>query len=454
MPDTKSPGRYVRRGSGLALAALISLACAADVPLVAQELPQQAGEDALRVYLDCASGWGHGGGVCDSDLYRQQITFVHWVREPQDAQLHVILTSQNAGGGGTRYTLDFLGREDLEGMEDRFTYASSVTDVQDETVRGLIHTMRLGLVRYAGAAGFGSALDVRAADPETAARAEEAARQLSPADDPWDFWVFNIDANASVESEDLQDSKEVGFGVSANRTTEGWKLNVQASGNFERETYEIPEDDGSVREITNDQDRWNVSGFAVKSLNGHVGLGAELSADNSTQLNRDLRLGFGTGVEYNFFPYAESNRRVFLARYVVSTEAIQYQDTTIFEQLEETVYRHEVRIEYDAREPWGNASLGTGVSQYLDRTDAWSFDLRGSVRYRLFRGFSVNVNGEYREVRDQIYLSKEELSDEDILLGRRQLPTEAELQFRVGFSYSFGSIFNNAVNERFRRGVF
>lgn len=450
MPHRTSSGRPFRALLAVTPAFLALLACSA--PRLAAQEPLQAGSDALRVYLDCSGGWR--GGHCSSDQYRQEITFVHWVREPQDAQVHIILTSQNSGGGGTVFTLDFLGRESLAGMEDRFTYSSSVTDVQDETVRGLIQTVRVGLVRFAGAAGFGDAIEVRSAAAETAeVRAREAARQVGPADDPWNLWVFNVDANASFESEDLQQTKDFGFGLSANRTTEQWKLNFRAGGNFEREVYEIPEDDGTIREIHNDQDRWSVSGFAVKSLGAHWGVGAELGADNSTQLNRDLLVGFGTGMEFNFFPYSESNRRVFLARYVLGVDVVQYQDSTIFDQLEETVYQHEARVEYEAREPWGNANVGMGVSQYLDRTDAWSFGVNGFVRYRLFRGFSVNVSGSYREVRDQIYLSKEELSDEDILLGRRQLPTEAEMEFRIGFSYSFGSIFNNAVNERFRRGV-
>jgi hypothetical protein len=431
----------------------VLLALLAAAPASAQNPPPQAGADALRVYLDCSGGWR--GGHCDSDLYRQEITFVNWVRQPQDAQVHVILTSQGAGGGGTRYTLDFLGRENLEGMEDEYTYSSSVTDVQDETLQGLLRTLRLGLVRYAAAAGFGEDLEVSGVAAEVrAARAQGQGDQVSPEDDPWDFWVFNIDADASFESEDLQETKEFGFGVSANRTTEAWKFNVRADGNFERETFELPQDDGTVETEENNQDRWTVSGFAVKSLGDHLGVGAELTANNSTQLNRELLVGLGTGVEYNYYPYSESNRRVLLARYVVSVESVQYQDTTVFDQLEETVFQHEINVDYDAREPWGNANIGAGVRQYLDRTDAWSFDVRGFVRYRLFRGFSVFVNGQYRKVEDQIYLSKEDLSDEDILLGRRQLPTTSETEFRVGLSYSFGSIFNNAVNERFRRGVF
>ncbi|HSM61866.1 MAG TPA: hypothetical protein VK849_13750 [Longimicrobiales bacterium] len=446
---TRAPLRGRARVGRSALAIAWAMLAAAPGPAAAQDVPAPQEGRALRVYLDCS---GRRFGVCDLNLWRQQITFVNWVREPQDAQVMVILTSQESGGGGTRYTLDYLGQEDLQGLEDQYRYDALVTDVQDETVQGLVRTLRLGLVRYLAAAGLDEGIDVTLVGPGAQAAGAERP-QVSPEDDPWDFWVFNVDLDASLESEDLQDSRELGFGLSANRTTAAWRFNLGARGDFEREEFELPQDDGSVTTVTNDQDSWNLSALAVKTLGAHWGSGVELVADNSTQLNRDLLVGLGTGIEYNYFPYAESNRRVLLARYVVNASRVSYQDTTVFDLLEETVYQHELSLDYEAREPWGNANIGMGLSQYLDRTDAWSFNVRGFVRYRVFRGFSVNLNGEYRRVRDQIYLSKEELSEEDILLGRRRLPTEAELEFRIGLSYSFGSIFNNAVNERLRFGV-
>lgn len=444
-PSAPRPARVLRTALGVLLAAGMAATAGTGV---AQEPPAPGEGSALRVFLDCSGG--RFAPHCDSDLYRQEITFVDWVREPQDGHVHVILTSQGAGGGGTRYTFDFLGRENLEGMEDEYTYTSSGTDVESETVEGLVRTMRLGLVRFALAGGFAGGLSVEHAGAPPGGEDPEGAGAVSPEEDPWDFWVFDVDANVSFESEDLQEEKEFGFGLSANRTTETWKFNVEANGSFEREKFELPDEDRVVR---NDQDRWNVSAFAVKSLGEHWGAGAELGANNSTRLNRELLVGFSSGIEYNYFPYSESNRRVLLARYIVSVESVEYQDTTVFDVLEETVYRHELNLDYNAREPWGNANIGAGISQFLDRTDAWSFNVRGFIRYRLFRGFSVNLNGQFREVHDQIFLPKAALSDEDVLLGRRSLPTDKQLEFRVGLSYSFGSIFNNAVNERFSRGL-
>jgi len=445
-----------RRRTSVLSAVVVAVAAGLVMPAPgwSQDAPAQPGSGALRVYLDCQGGGHRGGGVCDQSLYRQEVTFVNWVRQPEAAQVHVLLTSQSAGGGGTRYVLDFLGRAELAGKDDQYTYSSSVTDVEDETLRGIVRVFRLGLVRYAVAAGLAEGLDVLAPDPE-AGPTEAGADGTPPSAviDPWNFWVISLNGNASLETEDLQENKDFGFGVNANRTTAAWRFNVRADGSFEREKYELPQDDGTYQTVRNDQDEWSVSALAVKTLGEHWGLGGELSGDNSTQLNVHLVLGAGAGLEYNYFPYSESNRRVLLARYTVVGRQVEYIDTTVFDVLDETVYQHEVNLSYEAREPWGNANVGAGMSQFLDRPDAWSFNVRGFVRYRLFRGFSVNVNGQYRKVRDQVYLPKEDLSQEDILLGRRQLPTASQLEFRFGLSYSFGSIFNNVVNERFRSGI-
>jgi hypothetical protein len=52
-------------------------------------------------------------------------------------------------------------------------------------------------------------------------------------------------------------------------------------------------------------------------------------------------------------------------------------------------------------------------------------------------------------VRDQLYLAKGKLTDEQILLRRRKLASKYSYFAGIGLSYSFGSIFNNVVNPRF-----
>ena len=69
--------------------------------------------DALRVFLDCAS--------CDENYIRTEITFVNYVRDRTLADVHVLITTQATGGGGTEYTLKFIGLERFKGLENTLT---------------------------------------------------------------------------------------------------------------------------------------------------------------------------------------------------------------------------------------------------------------------------------------------------------------------------------------------
>jgi hypothetical protein len=73
----------------------------------------------------------------------------------------------------------------------------------------------------------------------------------------------------------------------------------------------------------------------------------------------------------------------------------------------------------------------------------------GSTDVRLFRGFSFNVFASYDKIRDQISLQKGSATRDEVLLRLRQLSTNYSYYLSFGFSYSFGSIYNNIVNPRF-----
>ena len=62
----------------------------------------------------------------------------------------------------------------------------------------------------------------------------------------------------------------------------------------------------------------------------------------------------------------------------------------------------------------------------------------------------MRIDGNIGWVQDQIYLSAEGASDEEALLQLQQLDTDFQYGVSVGFSFQFGSIFNNVVNNRFR----
>src|SRR3954466_1797801 len=68
---------------------------------------QEANPEALRVFLDCA--------VCDFDYLRTEMTYVNYVRDRKDAEVHVLVTTEPTGGGGTAHTRHFCGLPQVPG---------------------------------------------------------------------------------------------------------------------------------------------------------------------------------------------------------------------------------------------------------------------------------------------------------------------------------------------------
>ena len=64
-------------------------------------------------------------------------------------------------------------------------------------------------------------------------------------------------------------------------------------------------------------------------------------------------------------------------------------------------------------------------------------------------GLTINLGGGYSFIHDQISLRKGDVSEEDILLQRRELSNTFTRYTSCTIVYTFGSLYNNVVNPRF-----
>jgi hypothetical protein len=173
------------------------------------------------------------------------------------------------------------------------------------------------------------------------------------------------------------------------------------------------------------------------------------SIGSETFRNQKRRIQFTPAIEYNLFDYAEATRRYLALQFGVGVDAFVYADTTIFDKLRETFPVSLAAAEYATRQPWGQSNVRLEHRRYLNDGSKNSAALSGELSVRLFRGFSVRFGGEYSWIHDQVYLPKGERDQADVLLRRRALLTGYEYNAFFGFTYTFGSIFNNVVNPRF-----
>lgn len=421
--------------STLLLAALLTLPPG---PVSAQAPTQDLSrtESALRVFLDCAT-WR-----CREDRFRQEIDWVNWVREPQDAQVYVIMTGQPAGSGGFQYAFDFEGRGALADLTDRFLFTSSGTDVEEETVAGLTRTLGLGLVRFVALSGFTEMVTVTGTGRPQPSEGDLAAEQEG---DPWNYWVFSIRGNAELDREDRETQDEFRVNLAANRTTEAWKIDLGANLDISRREVEFDDGDSFIDE----RDDWGARTLVVKSLSPHWSVGFLTNTGSSTRFNRDFAFEFSPAVEWNYFPWQESTRRRFVVLYTLGWDYLNYEELTVYEKLDETLFQQRLDVQFRIQEAWGNVRLGAEARQYLQHGDQFQIQLNGNLDYRLVRGLGLNLGANYEIIRDQRYLSGAGLTPEEILTSRRALATGSRLSFEIGLSYRFGSIFNNIVNARF-----
>lgn len=446
----KAPGMLRRFLLPAVLATGVWFAGEAAVPpeagaqLTSDALRNGAPPGRVRVFFDCQTR------DCDADHFRTEISWVSWVRDRTDADIHVIFTSTSVGGGGNRYTFDFLGLQGMEGRDDQLTYTSAGSDVRAEVLDGLTQTFSLGLVRYAVEAGQGNVFELRAREgmalgPQDGSGPGGATADASAFVDPWNAWTFRFGLSGNMDIQELRSEQRINPTLSADRVTDDWKMDFSLWSNIRRQRIDLP--DG--REIRNDTDSWRVGGLIVRSINDHVSVGFSSSARNAISQNQRNRMTLRPAVEWNYFPYAMANRRQLIAHYAVGIEYSDYYETTIFGADQETLPTHRFAFQYRVREAWGDAGVGFESAQYLHDTGLYSFGLSGEISYRISRGLDLSLSGEASRVNDEIYVAASSFSDEDILLGRVNLPTGYRYQASVGFGYRWGSTLTNVVNNRF-----
>jgi hypothetical protein len=414
------------------LALLFSLP--APSPAHAQPTDEAPAQDALRVFVDCP------GYLCDLDFLREEIPFVDYVRDRQVADVQVLVTTQRAGGGRA-YTLEFIGRGDFEGAGNTLAYTVPQTATEDEARRRLARVLKGGLVRYVTQTPQFDNLRVAYDAPE----GEAAAADRQAQDDPWNYWLFRVGVEGEVSGEQRSSNAALDGSLSANRTTERWKFDLDLDGEYSSQRFEI--NDSTT--ITSIQQRYDFDALGVRSISPHWSVGGRASAASSTFFNRELLLRVAPAVEYNVFRYEEATRRQLRFLYDVAINHFAYNDVTIFDQTAETRFDESLSVRLDLEQPWGSVSTVLRGSHYFFDLSKNRLQLYSNVELQFFKGLALNVRGNVSLIQDQLYLSAGDLSEEEVLLERRQLGTSYEYYLEVGVSYTFGSIYNNVVNPRF-----
>lgn len=413
--------------------ALPILVLALSVPLLAaaqqtDPTAERIKQAAPKVFLDCHQ--------CDMDFIRNEITFVNFVRDRMSADVHILVTVQVTGGGGREYSLEFIGQNIYYEIRNTLKYTSNQTDTDDEQRRGMVRVLKMGLVPYAAKTAVGDFLNINF----------DKKVQPEAVEDSWNSWVFGLGVSGSLSGEKSKDFASMSGWASANRVTPERKLRMGVSGNLNTSNFEL--ETGLLKSSANSE---SFSGLYVVSLGRHWSAGGWFGLSAATYSNVALSVNPAPAVEYDFYPYSESTRKQLRLLYRVGFNYLRYYEETIYNKMSESVLGHTLSMTLEIKQPWGNASASLSGSTLLNDFSKNRMEFWTGVNLHVVRGLAVSFSGQYSRIRDQISLPLSQATEEEILLGRKMLPTSYSYGLSVGISYTFGSIYSNVVNPRFGR---
>ena len=408
--------------------------------------------DALRVRFIC--------DACDGDFVKNNIGFVEFVVDSTAADVEVVALGDEKTDQPWR--LAFIGRGRFAGRDRVLSLSTASLATTIQIRRELVRVLKLGLVEYAAETATGPQLDITVRDlwaspspvivnidgPELNVRVRGLPQPAaSTAEDGWNSWVFQINADADGSGEQSSFDTTYNASASANRTTAGSKIRIGVSRSLNRSSFTVS-DDVTIKARVSD---WRADALIVKSLGSHFSLGVVSSVAGSTFSNEKFAARVSPGIEYDIFPYGESTRRSLTIQYTAGQAYYDYEAETVFGKLTERVAQQALNVSLGLRQPWGHAGSTFVFTQQIREPDRTRTTLLANLGVRLSRHFSVNGSGTYSRIRDQFTLEKGEATEEEVLLRQRQLATGHRYSVSLGFSFSFGSLSNATVNPRFTR---
>src|SRR5262245_26574960 len=126
-------------------------ASAQTAPPPAAQVAQAPATTRLRVFLDCE---------CYQTFLREEIDWVDYVRQVQDADVQILSNTTGTGGGGREVVLRFVGRGRFAGIDHELKSVTLAADTEDTRRRVMLRTVTIGLLAYMARTGLPSHIDV------------------------------------------------------------------------------------------------------------------------------------------------------------------------------------------------------------------------------------------------------------------------------------------------------
>ena len=392
----------------------------------------------LKVFVDCSNT------RCDNSFIKTEINIVDFLLDRVASDVHMLITSQRNGSGGSQFQMIFYGQNKFKNTKDTLRFNVDPNATENERRDAMVKYIKLGLTPFIAQTDYAKDIDIQMKKNNEA----DGSISNSNTKDKWNYWVFRAGANGNINLEEVYKSSRYNGNFSANRTTDKIKMGFSSNAGQNVSKYQYEDSSGkNVQTIKNSN--YQFEHFLVKSLGEHWSTAYQISYSNSTYSNNKNRLRFGTGIEYAIFPYKEVNNKFFTIRYGVNARRSTYYDTTIYNKIQEVLFEHELSANLSVKQKWGSLNTQVEYSNFLHDFKQNNLSINLNVEVRITGGLSVYGYTFAGLVHDQVYLPKGGASELEILTRRRQLASQYNFSSGFGLSYRFGSKLNNFVNPRF-----
>lgn len=384
-------------------------------------------EKAIKVFYDCE--------YCVDDNLKKELSFVNYVRDSKDAHVHIINTREMTGAGGVKTTIYFIGQQEFAGQNDTLQYSLQSDYTYKDWKDKQVQYLKLGLIKYISKTPYAEKITIHYTEGEISEKIN----------DKWNSWIFSIGGSGSLGGNKTYSYINTRSNIEAKRVTEKLKVEFSFNYNYNINTYVL-----SDTTIISNNNNKNFTHLLAKSINDKWSYGYDLKMHTSLFQNIDLSASIYPVIEYNIFPYSESNRRQFCILYGAGGRYQNYIDSTIYNKMQDLLLGQKMSITYEITEKWGSIYTSLEGSNYLHNFRLKRFQLYTYLNLRLYKGLSLYLSAGASILHDQINLPKGDISKEDVLIRRKQIASQYEYWSNVGLRYSFGSIYNNVVNPRLR----
>jgi hypothetical protein len=405
----------------------------------AQNALTNPGSQRLKVYVDCSNTW------CDNTFIRTEINIVDFLLDRIAADVHILITSQQNGSGGSQFQMIFYGQNRFKNISDTLKYNLDPNATDSESRDAMVKYIKLGLTPFIMKTGFAGEINIQMKKAEQKANENNINTNTK---DKWNYWVFRLGASGNLSVDKVYKSNSYRTNISADRTTDKLKTGFRINANSSVSKYEYETPIGTEKfEVKNSS--YGFNHFTVVSINQHWSYGYEANYSNSTFSNNKSRIYISPGIEYAIFPYKLVNNKFFTISYALDYTLNKYYDTTVYNKTKEALVGHRLSANLSLNQKWGNINTSISYRNYFSDWKLNNLGINLNVNVRISGGLSFYAYSFGGLIRDQVYLPKGGATEQEILTRRRQLASAYNFYSGFGFNFRFGSKLNNFVNPRF-----